>query len=49
MNDLQLLIPTLFGLEGVCANELRRLGLEDVVPAMEEIDFATAPEAVRKA
>ena len=30
MNDLQLLIPTLFGLEGVCANELRRLGLEEV-------------------
>ena len=31
------------------ADTLRRLGLEDVVPAMEEIDFATAPEAVRKA
>ena len=27
MRDLELLIPTLFGLEGLCANELRRLEL----------------------
>ena len=30
MRDLELLIPTLFGLEGLCADELRRLGLSDV-------------------
>ena len=30
MNELELLIPTLFGLEGICANELRRLGLPEV-------------------
>lgn len=28
---------------------LRRLGLEDVIPQMEKINFSTAPEAVRKA
>ena len=27
MRELELLIPTLFGLEGLCADELRRLGL----------------------
>lgn len=27
MRELELLIPTLFGLEGLCAEELRRLGL----------------------
>ncbi len=30
MNQLQLAIPTLFGIEGVTAEELRRLGLKDV-------------------
>ena len=30
MRDLELLIPTLFGLEGLCANELRRLELPRV-------------------
>ena len=30
MRELELLMPTLFGLEGVCADELRRLGLEGV-------------------
>ena len=27
MRELELLIPTLFGLEGLCAEELRRLEL----------------------
>ena len=31
MRDLELLIPTLFGLEGLCANELRRLELPRVL------------------
>ncbi len=30
MNDLQFAVPTLFGLEGLCADEMRRLGLEQV-------------------
>ena len=30
MRELELLMPTLFGLEGLCADELRRLGLEGV-------------------
>ena len=30
MEDLQFAVPTLFGLEGLCANEMRRLGLEQV-------------------
>ena len=28
--ELELIIPTLFGLEGPCGNELRRLGLSEV-------------------
>ena len=30
MEHLELAVPTLFGLEGLCADELRRLGLSDV-------------------
>ena len=30
MERLELAVPTLFGLEGLAADELRRLGLEDV-------------------
>ena len=30
MDKLQFSVPTLFGLEGPCADELRRLGLEEV-------------------
>ena len=30
MPNLQLAVPTLFGLEGLAAGELRRLGLEEV-------------------
>ena len=30
MGELQFAVPTLFGLEGVCADELRRLGLPQV-------------------
>ena len=30
MDKLQFSVPTLFGLEGPCADELRRLGLERV-------------------
>ena len=30
MRELELLMPTLFGLEGLCADELRRLGMEGV-------------------
>ena len=30
MGELSFWVPTLFGLEGLCADEMRRLGLEDV-------------------
>lgn len=30
MGPFEIVVPTLFGLEGVCADELRRLGLEEV-------------------
>lgn len=30
MSELQFTIPTLFGLEGICADEVRRLGLPQV-------------------
>ena len=30
MDQLQFVVPTLFGLEGLVAEELRRLGLPDV-------------------
>lgn len=30
MNDLTFAVPTLFGLEGLCADEMRRLNLEGV-------------------
>ena len=30
MSELQFTIPTLFGLEGVCADEVRRLELPEV-------------------
>ena len=30
MNQLQFFVPTLFGLEGLAADELRRLNLADV-------------------
>ena len=29
MRELELLVPTLFGLEGLCAEELRRLKLPE--------------------
>ena len=32
MEHLELAVPTLFGLEGLAAEELRRLGLTDVRP-----------------
>ena len=33
MNELQFAVPTLFGVEGLTANELRRLGLPNVQAA----------------
>ena len=30
MSELQFAVPTLFGLEGICADEVRRLGLPEV-------------------
>ena len=30
MNNMQLIVPTLFGLEGLAGDELRRMGMENV-------------------
>ena len=38
MSELQFTIPTLFGLEGVCAQEVRRLGLSEVRAENENFD-----------
>ena len=38
MAQLQFTIPTLFGLEGVCAQEVRRLGLSEVRAENENFD-----------
>ena len=34
MGELTFAVPTLFGLEGLCADEMRRLGISDVKAEM---------------
>ena len=43
MRELELLIPTLFGLEGLCAEELRRLGLSGVRAENGRVRCLAAP------
>ena len=43
MRELELLVPTLFGLEGLCAEELRRLKLPEVAAG----ERALLPHGVR--
>ena len=43
MEHLELAIPTLFGLEGLCADELRRLGLSDVRAENGQVLCAARP------
>ena len=40
MERIQLSAPCLFGLEGILASELRRMGAEDVRPDNGRVDFA---------
>ncbi|MCI8478543.1 MAG: class I SAM-dependent RNA methyltransferase [Oscillospiraceae bacterium] len=49
MKDLQLVIPTLFGLEGLAADELRRLGLEEVRAENGRVFCAAAPVDIPRA
>lgn len=49
MGPFELVIPTLFGLEGLCAEELRRLGLEDVRAENGRALCAGTPEAAVRA
>ena len=42
-------VPCLFGLEGLVANELRRLGLESVRAENGRVWFSGGPEAMAQA
>ena len=46
MRELELLIPTLFGLEGLCADELRRLGLPQVKAEDGRVCCKARPEDI---
>ena len=46
MRELELLIPTLFGLEGLCADELRRLGLPEVKAENGRVGCKARPEDI---
>lgn len=46
MKELELLIPTLFGLEGLCAEELRRLGLPEVKAENGRVGCKARPEDI---
>lgn len=46
MKELELLIPTLFGLEGLCAEELRRLGLPEVKAENGRVGCRARPEDI---
>lgn len=48
MEDLELAVPTLFGLEGLAADELRRLGLTDVRPENGRVLCGAAPADVAR-
>ena len=49
MERLELAVPTLFGLEGLAAEELRRLGLEDVRAENGRVFCAAAPADIPRA
>ena len=46
MRELELLIPTLFGLEGLCAEELRRLGLPEVKAENGRVGCKARPDDI---
>lgn len=49
MNKLKLYAPTLFGLEGILANELKHNGFEDVMAADGNVTFSGTLEDVARA
>jgi len=49
MNHMQLIVPTLFGLEGLAGDELRRLGLENVRVEDRRVFFTGDENALAKA
>ena len=49
MMDLRLCVPCLFGLEGLAADELRRLELEQVSAENGRVFFTGGPEAIARA
>lgn len=49
MGPFEIVVPTLFGLEGLCAEELRRLGLENVRAENGRALCAGTPEAIVRA
>ncbi len=49
MNKMQLTVPTLFGLEGLAGDELRRMGMEDVRVEDRRVFFSGDENALAKA
>ena len=49
MNNMKLIVPTLFGLEGLAGNELRRMGMEDVKVEDRRVFFTGDEIALAKA
>ena len=49
MGPFELVIPTLFGLEGICADELRRLGMEEVRAENGRAICAGTPQSLVRA
>ena len=49
MNEMQFLVPTLFGLEGLAGDELRRLGMENVRVEDRRVHFTGDERALAKA
>lgn len=49
MELLELAVPTLFGLEGLCADELRRLGMADVRAENGRVRFSGSPADIPRA
>ena len=49
MNEMKFLVPTLFGLEGLAGEELRRLGMENVRVEDRRVLFTGDERALAKA
>ena len=49
MNNMQFVVPTLFGLEGLAGDELRRMGMEDVKVEDRRVFFTGDENALARA